>query len=85
MSKYTPGLWTANGDQVEVETEKNDGYRVCDVFGPDYKANANLIAAAPDLLEALKAIELARTTDETKDWLKASKLSDAAIAKAEGR
>jgi hypothetical protein len=54
MSAHTKGPWVANGDQVEVQAEHNDGYRICDVFGSDYKANARLIAAAPDLLEACR-------------------------------
>jgi hypothetical protein len=52
--KHTQGPWVADGDQVEVQAEFNDGYRICDVFGPDYKANARLIAASPDMLEALR-------------------------------
>lgn len=38
--------------------------------------------AAPDLLEALMAVEMARHTDATEDWEKATALSDAAIVKA---
>lgn len=49
------------------------------------EANARLIAAAPDMLAALEAIDLARHTDAPADWQRATDLSDAAIAKALGR
>lgn len=68
-------------------------YKIANVLTPVYegvhskeadetRANASLIAAAPDLLEALEA-QLAVT-----DWSeqeKANELARAAIAKAEGR
>lgn len=44
--------------------------------------HARLIAAAPELLAALQAVDLARTTDAAKDWKRATLLTDAAIAKA---
>lgn len=46
------------------------------------KANLNLICAAPDLLAALEAVELARHTDTPDDWLRATRLTDVALAKA---
>lgn len=48
--------------------------------GPEIDANANLIAAAPDLLAALKAV--VELSDRKHDAWDAAK---AAIAKAEGR
>jgi hypothetical protein len=47
-------------------------------------ANARLISAAPDLLAALQAVDLARHTDAGDDWQRATDLTDAAIAKATG-
>jgi len=59
---------------------------------PDYewndqqRANARLIAAAPDLLEALKAMNQAWMCNvEWHDWEASVKQAEAAIAKAEGR
>ncbi len=57
--KHTPGPWAVNEDGWKVESEKehgwiNDGWIVCSTHGPDAEANALLIAAAPDLLEAAK-------------------------------
>lgn len=88
MSKHTKGPWLVNGDQVEVSAEHNDGYRVCDVFGPDYKANALLIAAAPDLLDALKALSASifvSDAPQVPDLSSAIRMTIDAIAKAEGR
>lgn len=48
------------------------------------EANARLIAAAPELLAALEAIDLARTTDEPRHWQRATELSDVALKKARG-
>ena len=52
MVDHTKGPWIANGDQVEASEGSNDGYRICDVFGPDQISNASLISASPDLFEA---------------------------------
>jgi hypothetical protein len=52
---------------------------------PEQEANANLVAAAPDLLEALKAIyqdAIARSTEVPSPIVEAV---CAAIAKAEGK
>jgi hypothetical protein len=86
MSEHTPGPWEIRGDVIEA-----GGEIVCDPF--DNRANARLIAAAPDLLEALKAImkaeiaytgavEVAFEFAGPPDLVKHSR---AAIAKAEGR
>lgn len=60
MSEHTPGPWEATNDavpdgftQVTVYAE-TDGERVATVFRTE--ANARLITAAPDLLEAAKAL-----------------------------
>jgi spermidine/putrescine-binding protein len=94
MSKYTPGPWvTGNGKngtraETSVYAEIGDIYvkiAWCDAtLGyPHCVANARLIAAAPDLLEALKTLpqSLAATDDDLNRWLERAK---AAIAKAEG-
>ena len=65
MSKHTPGPWTASRDEMRkrymdalyVHMEET---QICEVTisvrGPteEQTANAHLIAAAPDMLEALK-------------------------------
>lgn len=58
MRKHTPGPWTAHARTVTApETEDRLGLNVQINGGnrEDNKANARLIAAAPDLLEALQA------------------------------
>jgi len=45
-AQHTPGPWTANRRYVET-----DEATVCEVFGGN-RADARLIAAAPELLEA---------------------------------
>ena len=55
MSAHTPGPWTVGGDtqfmnQVEIWPAIGCAYGA----GPEVIANARLIAAAPDLLEALE-------------------------------
>lgn len=54
-------------------------------IGTYREANAALIAAAPELLAALQAVDLARHTDAPADWERATALSDAAIRKATGQ
>jgi hypothetical protein len=89
--KHTPGPWHVDEQNVhsgQVCTCHGDTPGTWyEVWSPNWgeginqKANAQLIAAAPDLLEALK---------ELRDWyrenvgLPACK-ANAAIAKAEGR
>lgn len=62
--KGTPGLWNTTGtlnfiDGPDGHNEDYEGrHSICEVFGPDAKANQMLIASAPLLLSALiKAVE----------------------------
>jgi len=60
MSGHTPGPWTVGADNVVYDERHRDP--ICDASyrGEEVSAaNSNLIAAAPDLLEALIAIESA--------------------------
>jgi hypothetical protein len=66
---------------------------VCDLNDHEYheysdiaeqQANARLIAAAPDLLAAVKGL-VAKSTDIDGDWSQEWRLALDAIAKAEGR
>ena len=57
MSAHTPGPWGLDGNLIEGP----DGERVACITAysrrtPKQKANARLIAAAPDLLEALRMV-----------------------------
>ena len=53
MSKHTPGPWKLSRDGNDIENA--DGAGVCAMYADETApANAALIAAAPDLLEALE-------------------------------
>lgn len=63
-STHTPGPWTVDGEQVLSGIEKAIVAEVPSLcrgypLGPVQAANACLISAAPDLLEACKRILLA--------------------------
>jgi hypothetical protein len=103
MSKHTPGPWACtptsnhahyrltrpNGSPLPYQAEANDH--------SEQRANACLIAAAPDLLAALRRLEAAafqrentmgdvsRLLDVKAELAAAAKQAGAAIAKAEGR
>jgi hypothetical protein len=99
--KHTPGPWVPEfGESYRVRA-KQDGGQVAIMMnlkgqhglisrrtGAEVAANARLIAAAPDLLEALKTcvafIEDAHIIEAQWGW-EPVKAAKAAIAKAEGR
>ena len=65
MSKHTPGPWVvrrAEGSETldQICTDESEPWIIADVSGPEralpVEANARLIAAAPDLLEALQEL-----------------------------
>lgn len=82
---HTPGPWTVTQRHVGVHRMHYiifaGGKKLTDWVGDyDGEANACLIAAAPDLLAALKALTLGLTDDPRP----AVKRAIVAIAKAEG-
>lgn len=85
-AKFTPGPWRYEQDFLSCRVAAPKFGGVAKVFGsnPTCVANAHLIAAAPELYEALEAVELARNSDEPHDWQRATNLSAAALAKARG-
>ena len=93
MSKHTPAPWFVTGNMtlyVEARigggllqevaavgpTEADSGY------GPQQRANADLIAAAPDLLKALEKVIADVPGDGFDDW---HGMALDAIAKARGQ
>lgn len=102
--KHTPGPWVvANGLQVwksghntvaspRICTLKNAAHPVEQISAEEQKANASLIAAAPELLEALQAYHALHAPAEGRFPSAADTPAGvayakalAAIAKAEGR
>lgn len=98
MSGHTPGPWRVNQhEHADGELWLSIGHKdderwigpVADikylVTRPDEQwANARLIAAAPDLLHALKEMRASAWCSENQRAL-AIQLAEAAIAKAEGK
>ena len=97
MNKHTPGPWMVNASTDTANCYKIEGAGLSvKVYGKDRYlpngttvrvlrtlANARLIAAAPDLLAACKAVrDLVEFNDVPREeiW----KIIDAAVAKAEG-
>jgi hypothetical protein len=92
--KWTPGPWFQSCESIDpdwhIVTTKGGGV-IANVFAPQ-NANANLIAAAPDMLEALRALMDLNDNggpfggEIYQDRLdRAWRRARAAIAKAEGR
>ena len=85
MSKYTPGPWALIEEPISVTVvghNKEVIFHESDKRLPGVLADARLIAAAPDLLEAL---ELMVTTHDEGGWPTATiTIARAAIAKAKG-
>lgn len=95
MTNHTPGPWFNNDTQLDIRPIKDgllgDPVALVSHTNPNGKADASLIAASPDLLDALKAFvapwnEGRRFQDmDVDDVLRLQERANAAIAKAEGR
>ena len=87
MSTHTPGPWTiekyTGHPHIEIWTNNNRPQRIAYMQDhlPEVEADAQLIAAAPELLEALYKIDA--NAAESAEWIR--RVTRAAIAKAEGR
>ena len=90
MSKHTPGPWKVSSSGNDIENAYGAG--VCALYADESsEANARLIAAAPELLEALERLVAANAdlNERTGNGLPhpthpAITISLDAIAKAEG-
>lgn len=87
---HTPGPWRPN-DNADVVLESDDAMVIAWCSSPDvemgdeHKANARLIASAPDLLEALKHSLRWVSVAPGSDAQACTRKIEAAIAKAEGK
>lgn len=76
ISKYS--IWSSSGQHIaDTNTTKSIGFERC-------AANASLIAAAPDLLEALQALMDDNSALDGMYWADCCDKARAAIAKATG-
>ena len=95
MSKHTPGPWefsSATGDIVDTKerticiiNDNEEDEICCETCGGSWRANAQLIAAAPELLAACKTVEKHFVEVWGIDSDQAYRAVVAAIKKAEGR
>jgi hypothetical protein len=92
MSAHTPGPWRLTDERGSrwVQSEIEDV--VCRVFSSGgkarYEADSRLIAAAPDLLAALRAIVQSLADQDDEGLIEHAEpmiAARAAIARAEGR
>jgi hypothetical protein len=86
-TKFTPGPWTVGGNggfinQLQIHPTIGCAYGA----GDEVKANAHLIAAAPDLYEALEDLICLCEVGLKSDYDINAELADArtALAKARG-
>ena len=94
MSKHTPGPWFAVGAQVETENDSVPDICTCDPQAmrqshldwhpKTVQANARLIAAAPELLEALELVVSFVNAGDGTWTVEEQQKARAAIAKARG-
>ncbi len=96
MSAHTPGPWERYMDRVVANVAHHGMHgslqdNICELRGCiNIEANAALIAAAPDMVAALKAslalgnkiYHNANAHEAVHDWATVKKLMEAALAKA---
>ena len=88
---YTPGPWVSDGLKVEGDAQTHmhdialvECLRVFDAGCEEAKANARLIAAAPELYEALEALFHGPCSTFDTKWLPEMHAARAALRKARG-
>jgi len=91
-NKHTPGPWRVKDVQPDAWTrqvwtdESHGSVMIATTGGIDKEANAALIAAAPDMYEALEAVRaIIPQHNAGTPWARAADKIHAALAKAEGR
>lgn len=87
---HTPGPWLRKRSYPSVITDNSPlpGTPICEVYQPNQETNAHLIAAAPDLYEAVKlAFDVLRQDCSCVEGKPCTphETMTAAIAHAEGR
>lgn len=77
-------IWAVKSTQKSRYVDAPQDICSFDWLTPAGKANAHLISAAPNLLEALKKVATLIYNTEGDQWQEAYETIEAAIAKAEG-
>ena len=80
-TKHTPGQWSINGNKID-----GNGYHLASINSHstiEGQANSRLIAAAPEILEALEDCERNMIISTQADMARLDRIR-AAIAKAKG-
>lgn len=101
MSKHTPGPWKAvqHGEDwwsvlkgawdISQNGASEPGVVACAKYSAmtpeENEANARLIAAAPEMLEALRLVRMHGHDGETEDGFSVSYFVDKAIVRVEGK
>lgn len=89
-TQHTPGPWNNKGGRICHSGSQDTEFKIAEVFGDNYKANGDLIAAAPEILVILRELtfiaeSIAHLHDLERDILLKTEAARAAIAKAEGK
>ncbi len=91
MNKHTPGPWDAHHHEstdtytIHVAGRSWESWAIAHVGDcTQDEANARLIAAAPDLLDALRQWAAAERDSDMEEMANAIRSRDAAISKATG-
>lgn len=87
-SQHTPGPWYVTPDACAVYEKDGLGYRadtICHIVGhPFTRANARLVAAAPEMLAALESLVAKNYGQPQGVTVPALDIARAAIARATG-
>jgi hypothetical protein len=80
---HTPGAWFPSDEDNQIRANTADGHTtICEMWSTD--SDARLIAAAPELLQALKALHQLITHETDLAFHVANVYARLVIAKAEG-
>lgn len=84
MGKHTDGPWSLWGKSDPSQVISSVSGFIAQTIGGNDEANARLISAAPEMLEALQAFVDVYGVDDVKRWMKARDNAIEAISKALG-
>lgn len=87
-AQHTPGPWVAKYSvhfkRFQIVDVMGEVCASVSIYGANPDANARLVAAAPELFEALQLLLDARDEGDVASWSSVWDAAEAAIAKARG-